>query len=143
MPVIDGSTSTYPYTRALYSALFLIMTAILRCLPAHSKSYYSYDRLISGEADFLIISTKPTEDTLKKAKAAGVTLELTPIAHDAMVFFTNGQNSIAGLSSQQIRSIYVDNSTANWAELGAPDAVFIPYCRNRDAAVRPRWKSFS
>lgn len=142
MPVIDGSTSTYPYTRALYSALFLNYDGHPTMPAAHSKSYYSYDRLISGEADFLIISTKPTEDTLKKAKAAGVTLELTPIAHDAMVFFTNGQNSIAGLSSQQIRSIYVDNSIANWAELGAPDAVFIPYCRNRDSGSQAQMEEF-
>ena len=48
----------------------------------------------------------------------------------------------AGLSSQQIRSIYVDNSIANWAELGGPDAVFIPYCRNKDSGSQAQMEEF-
>ena len=142
MPVIDGSTSTYPYTTTLFGTLFFNYTGHPAFPESHSKSYYSYDRLISGEANLLIISTKPTEDTLAKAKAAGVELELTPIAYDAMVFFTNSENPIDGLTMDQIRTIYVDNPYTNWQALGGPDAAFIPYCRNMDSGSQAQMEEF-
>lgn len=142
MPVIDGSTSTYPYTQAVYGALFSNYDNHASYPASHSKSYYSYDRLISGEADILFISTKPTEDTLRKAKAAGVELELIPIAHDAMVFFTNGANPVEGLTSAQIQSVYIENKYTNWNQLGGPDAKFIPYCRNMDSGSQAQMEEF-
>lgn len=142
MPVIDGSTSTLPYTNAVYAAMFSNYYNHPSIPEKHSKSYYSYERLISGEADILFISTKPTEDTLAKAEAAGVELELIPIAYDAMVFFTNGENSIDDLTMDQIREIYVDNSYTNWSELGGPEAGLIPYCRNADSGSQAQMEEF-
>ena len=142
MPVIDGSTSTLPYTHAVYGALYTNGDNHPSYPEKHSKSYYSYERLISGEADVLFISTKPTEDTLRKAAQAGVTLELHPIAYDAMVFFTNGANPIDGLTTQQIKDIYVKNAYDNWADLGGPDAALIPYCRNADSGSQALMEEF-
>lgn len=142
MPVIDGSTSTLPYTNAVYGAMFSNYYNHPSIPEKHSKSYYSYERLINGEADVLFISTKPTEDTLAKAKAAGVELELIPIAYDAMVFFTNGENAIENLTMDQIRNIYVDNAYANWSELGGPNAGLIPYCRNADSGSQAQMEEF-
>lgn len=142
MPVIDGSTSTLPYTNAVYGAMFSNYYNHPAIPKKHSKSYYSYERLINGEADILFISTKPTEDTLAKAKAAGVELELIPIAYDAMVFFTNGENPIDGLTMEQIRDIYVDNSYTNWSQLGGPNAGLIPYCRNADSGSQAQMEEF-
>lgn len=142
MPVIDGSTSTLPYTHAVYGALFSNSYYHPSRPEKHSKSYYSYDRLISGEADILFISTKPTQDTLAKARAAGVELELIPIAYDAMVFFTNIENSADNLSMEQIREIYVNNTYDNWSQLGGPDAGLIPYCRNMDSGSQAQMEEF-
>lgn len=142
MPVIDGSTSTLPYTNAVYGALYTNYYNHPDMPRSHSKSYYSYERLINGEADILFISTKPTEDTLAKAMAAGVELELVPIAHDAMVFFTNGENTADNLTVEQIRNIYVDNAYDNWTELGGPDAGLIPYCRNADSGSQAQMEEF-
>lgn len=142
MPAIDGSTSTLPYTNVVYGALFINSNKHPSHPGKHSKSYYSYERLINGEADLLFISTKPTEDTLAKAAAAGVELELIPIAHDAMVFFTNSENSMENLTMEQIRSIYVDNAYDNWKELGGPDAGLIPYCRNADSGSQAQMEEF-
>ncbi len=142
MPVIDGSTSTLPYTNAVYSALFTNSDKHPAHPRKHSKSYYSYDRLISGEADVLFSSTKPTEDTLAKARAAGVELELIPIAHDAMVFFTNAENPMENLTMEQIRAIYVDNAYESWSELGGPEAGLIPYCRNADSGSQAQMEEF-
>lgn len=100
---------------------------------SHSKSHASYQRLIRGEVDVIIASVYPASDILQMAADAGVELELIPIAYDAMVFFTNIDNPAEGLTSEQIREIYVNNSVTNWNQLGGPDAGFVPYCRNNDS----------
>lgn len=133
MPVIDGSTSTYPFTDAVYAALFSNGSLHPDKPEAHSKSHASYERLINGEVDMLFASVYPASDILALAEENGVELELIPIAYDAMVFFTNKDNPAENLTSEQISAIYVDNAYDNWSELGGPDALLYPYCRNNDS----------
>ena len=142
MPVIDGSTSTYPYTMAVYGALFANYGNHPQFPDGNSKSFYSYDRLISGEADVLFASTKPTQDTLNKAAAAGVELELIPMAYDAMVFFTNRDNPAENLTMEQIRNVYVNNAYTNWNQMGGTDALLVPFCRNRDSGSQAQMEEF-
>ncbi len=133
MPVIDGSTSTYPFTEAVYSCLFYNGYEHKEKPKKHSKSYASYEKLINGENDVIIASVYPAQEILDLAKENNVELELVPIAYDAMIFFTNKANSIENLTQEQITNIYVDNKYANWEELGGPDAALYPYARNYDS----------
>lgn len=133
MPIIDGSTSTYPFTDAIYSTLFNNGYTHPQKPLKHSKSHASYQRLINGEVDVIIASVYPAEDIIQMAKDKNVELEMIPIAYDAMVFFTNKDNSAEGLTMEQISDIYVDNKYKNWSELGGPDALLYPYCRNNDS----------
>lgn len=133
MPVVDGSTSTYPFTRAVYNMLFYNGENHAQYPEKHSKSHVSYQRLIHGEVDMIFASVYPASDILEMAKEVGVEIELIPIAYDAQVFFTNSANSIEGLTTEQISNIYVNNAYANWKELGGPDATLLPYCRNNDS----------
>ena len=133
MPEIDGSTSTYPYTSGLYSALFSNYSNHPQFPESHSKSYESYERLISGEVDVLFAATKASQEQEDQAKKQGITLEYIPIAKDAMVFFTNEENPVQGLTTAQIQDIYVRSAYRNWKEVGGPDAALLPYCRNTDS----------
>lgn len=133
MPVIDGSTSTYPFTEAIYANLFSNGYNHPEKPAKHSKSHKTYERLIAGEIDAMIASVYPAEDILALAKENNVELELIPIAYDAMVFFTNKDNPAKGLTTQQITDIYVDNKYSNWKELGGSDSVLYPYARNYDS----------
>jgi len=133
MPSLDGSTSTYPYTCTLYDSLFTNHAAHPSFPAAHSKSHASYERLIAGEVDALFAATKPSADLTAQAKAAGVELECIPIAHDAMVFFTNAENPVSSLMVEQLQGIYAQNIYDNWSRLGGTDAKLLPYCRNRDS----------
>ena len=133
MPIIDGSTSTYPFTQAVYGALFHNGAAHEQLPQKHSKSHASYQRLINGEVDMLFASVYPASDILKMSEEKGVELELIPIAYDAMIFFTNKDNPIEGLTKSQISDIYVDNAYENWAEIGGSNALLYPYCRNNDS----------
>ena len=96
MPVIDGSTSTYSYTTSLYGALFSNWVRHPQYPESHSKSHESYERLINGEVDVLFAATKASQELEALAEEQGVELEYIPIAYDAMVFFTNAENSITG-----------------------------------------------
>lgn len=133
MPIIDGSTSTYPFTEAVYGSLFFNGRSHKQFPQKHSKSHASYERLINGEVDMLFASVYPASDILELARQSGVELELIPIAYDAMIFFTNADNPIKGLTKEQISDIYVNNAYDNWAELGGSDALLYPYCRNNDS----------
>ena len=133
MPVIDGSTSTYPFTQAVYGNLFSNGDNHPSKPKKHSKSHAAYQRLINGEIDMSFASVYPANDILKMAEEKGVELELIPIAYDAMIFFTNKDNSIEGLTTEQISNIYVNDAYENWNEVGGPDALMYPYCRNNDS----------
>lgn len=133
MPIIDGSTSTYPFTQAVYSQLFCNGYAHELYPQSHSKSHASYERLINGEVDMLFASVYPASDILALAEEKGVELELIPIAYDAMIFFTNADNPAEGLTKEQISNIYVNNAYENWSEIGGSDALLYPYCRNNDS----------
>ncbi len=133
MPTIDGSTSTYPFTQAVYGALFSNGFAHEQFPTSHSKSHASYQRLINGEVDMLFASVYPASDILEMAEEKGVELELIPIAYDAMIFFTNKDNPATGLTKEQITNIYVNDAYDNWSEVGGSDALMYPYCRNNDS----------
>lgn len=133
MPIIDGSTSTYPFTEEVYRALFVNATTHPQYPRKHSKSHASYERLINGEVDMLFASVYPASDILALAEEKGVELELVPIAYDAMIFFTNPENPVDGLTKEQISEIYVNNSYETWEDLGGTDAKLYPYCRNNDS----------
>ena len=133
MPVIDGSTSTYPFTQAVYGNLFSNGILHPDMPKKHSKSHATYQRLINGEIDMSFASVYPASDILKMAEEKGVELELIPIAYDAMIFFTNAENSSKGLTKEQITNIYVNDAYENWNEIGGEDALLYPYCRNNDS----------
>ena len=133
MPIIDGSTSTYPFTEAVYGNLFSNGMNHPDKPQKHSKSHATYQKLINGEVDMSFASVYPASDILAMAEENGVELELIPIAYDAMIFFTNKDNTIDGLTTEQISNIYVNDAYDNWSEVGGPDALMYPYCRNNDS----------
>ncbi len=142
MPTIDGSTSSYPFTEAVYRNLFLNGYAHPEKPAKHSKSHASYERLIAGDVDMLFAATEPSSDILALAEEQGVELELVPIAYDAMIFFTNAQNPINGLTSEQISEMYVNNTYDNWNQVGGTDALLYPYCRNNDSGSHSMMEKF-
>ena len=140
-PIIDGSTSSYPITQAVYSRLFENSENHPDMPAAHSKTIESYKRLINGEVDIIIVPD-PSEDVTALAEQSGVELEFVPIANEALVFFTNGGNSITGLTTQQIKDIYINNAYDNWSRLGGEDAPFAAYCRNNDSGSHAQMEKF-
>jgi phosphate transport system substrate-binding protein len=88
----------------------------------HSQTSEAYKALIDGKTVLLLIARGPTADELKAARDKRVELVLEPVALDALVFVVNPKNPIAGLSLEQVRSVFGGKVT-RWSQLGATGAL--------------------
>ncbi|RJE90511.1 PstS family phosphate ABC transporter substrate-binding protein [Paenibacillus sp. 1011MAR3C5] len=128
LPIMDGATALYP----LYSAFAMAVYPEkaydhIRSEVRSTKTSQAYDSLISGEAD-VIFAAEPSERQRGDALAAGVELKLTPIGREAFVFFTHADNSVNGLTTEQIQDIY-SGEISNWNELGGKSAAIRAFQR--------------
>lgn len=128
-PRIDGSTSTLGIVRIICDAAGYgydeLPTEAMKTVP-------SYRALIAGDLD-LIIVPYASQDVLAEAEAAGVELEFTKIAAEALIFITPAENTAQNITYDQVREIYLHNGIDNWTALGGPDRRLVPICRNADS----------
>jgi phosphate transport system substrate-binding protein len=153
LPVVDGSTSTLPMRMLLLCGLLDIpcdwagepsWSPELFVLPVESDSagaaqltehvvnsgtHDAYLSLVSGASDVIIVAREPSDEERAAAEAAGLTLEVRPVAWDAFVFLVNGANPVDDLTREQIRGIYSGQVT-DWAQVGGPGLPIQPYQRD-------------
>jgi len=110
------------------------LTASTDELPEHSATgtHQAYLNLIEGRADLIVVARAPSEDESRLAVAAGRRLELHPIALDAFVFIVNKDNPVEGLSTREIRDIYMGRLTS-WSEVGGDEAGIHPFQRDENS----------
>lgn len=142
-PRVDGSTSTHPLqvltackllkvecTWTTPSLLFSTERGIGPDLAAslakngeivfnifHTGTHQSYVNLIQNNTDLILVARLPSEDEVKEASQAGVTLDVHPMALDAFVFLAHKDNPVRSLTLEQIRAIY-SGKTTEWSALG-------------------------
>lgn len=85
----------------------------------YSSTDEGFDKLLKDEVDVLI-STYPSDDYITRAEANGIDLEITPIAKDGFVFFTNPTNSLDSIKVSDIQKIY-NGQIKNWSQIGGAD----------------------
>jgi phosphate transport system substrate-binding protein len=127
LPRLDGATALYPLYSAFVRAVYpegeyrpyedlygknAGPAPIVVC----SKTSTAFENLIDGYADVVFLMGVSGEQKAM-AEARGLTLTLTPIGHEAFVFFVNNRNSVANLSTDDIRRIYSGEVT-NWSDVG-------------------------
>lgn len=155
-PRVDGSTSAGPLATAVACDIYDIPCGWQKGLfgerlfapdpeyleefdarlngrsPSMSGTHDAYLDLIAGKADIILVAREPSESELREAEAAGVTLDVRPVALDAFVFIAGVKNPVDGLTVAQARAIYTGDIT-NWKELGGPDVPIQAYQRNEDS----------
>ena len=141
-PIIDGSTSTLPLNTIIACELMGLnykwkekeishgssnwsvepqivgslrqkFDKVIKC----SQTHNSIINLIDREADIVLSARTMSSDEQKYAESQGVILIETPIALDAFIFIVNPQNSIEGLTTENIQDIYTGKIT-EWEEFG-------------------------
>ena len=130
-PRIDGSTSLIPLEAGIRAAIFGKSIEQAEKDVAHTTTWGSFKRLLSGDAD-MIFSTPISAEQQKMADEAGIKLEQVPVVKEAFVFVVNAKNPVDALSQQQIKDIYSGKIT-NWKQVGGSDEPIIAYQRNTDS----------
>ena len=123
---LDGSRWMEPYTTTveMEPAVQWISTHVV-----HKGTHEAYVNLIEGRTDLILVARAPSPDEEQLALKNGVTLDVRPVAVDAFVFLLHQDNRLAGLTLDQLRSIYAGQIT-NWREVGGRDARINAYQRN-------------
>ncbi len=145
-PSLDGSTVCVPMAMELARQLLDMREDDLKGFVAFSTTHYAYERLIGSTPNptvtiqsenvmmdnthpvDVILATEPSDDELKMAADAGVTLKKVPFCYDAFVFLVNAKNPVNDLSLEEIRGIYT-GAVRNWSAVGGADAGIIPFQR--------------
>ena len=143
-PRIDGSTSTLPLVQGIYKRMFLPLDGDgdrWSGMPQKaSKTMPSYERLIKGEVD-LIIVPDPSKEVEQMAGNAGIELAYIPIGAEALVFITHKDNPVNNISASQVQKVYVDMSIADWSELGGKNGRIVPISRNADSGSQAQMEN--
>ncbi|MCL2199359.1 MAG: substrate-binding domain-containing protein [Defluviitaleaceae bacterium] len=142
-PRINGSTSTIPLVQNIFMSMFehtqgrgLDDRFIFSMwdwdpywLGGAARTIPSYELLIGNYVDMILVP-EPSVAALRLAEDAGVELEFTPVAVEALVFLTSMENPVYDITREQLLGIYSDRSITNWAQLGGLDGAIVPLNRN-------------
>ena len=130
-PTIDGSTSTKPMASAIKSLLLGMDREEADESMEFHKTSKSFEYLMSGEADILIVA-QPSEEVFQSMDDKNFDYEMEPFALEALVFVCNVDNPVDSLTHEQIVDIYTGKIT-NWKEVGGNDEPIIAVQRNHSS----------
>ncbi len=105
-PVTGGSAMTAGLDRAVRSYLTGQSEAEAVRKTLHTAEDEAYEALLSGKADLIYVTGRPSDAWEKKAKEKGLSLEATAVARDALVFYVNEKNPVKSLTKDDLKKIY-------------------------------------
>ena len=109
-------------------------------LAISTSTHDAYTNLVEGKCDLNLTARAPSEDEVATAKKKGVTIELRPIAKDALVFIVNQNNPIKSIGRQEILQIY-QGKMKSWAQLGGAATNIVALWRERNSGSRELFDS--
>lgn len=104
-------------------------------LAISTSTHDAYTNLVEGNCDLNLAARAPSAEELALAKKKGVTLELRPIARDALVFIVNHRNSVKSIGRNELLEIY-QGKLGNWAQLGGAATNIAALWRERNSGSR-------
>ena len=126
-PRVDASLAIHPLVDAIAANFLCVDESELDYEYTTSRSSDVYHNLIDGNVDVIFAAEISPEDEAYAAQQ-GVELKIIPATASAFVFIVNSENSVDGLTFEQIQDIYTGKIT-NWSQVGGVDADIIPYQR--------------
>jgi phosphate transport system substrate-binding protein len=104
-------------------------------LAISTSTHDAYTNLVEGKCDLNLTARAPSADELAIARKKGVTIELRPIAKDALVFIVNQKNLIKSIGRQEVMQIYQGHINS-WAQFGGVARSIVPLWRERNSGSR-------
>ncbi|MBQ1482796.1 MAG: substrate-binding domain-containing protein [Erysipelotrichaceae bacterium] len=169
MPVLDGAEACYPLYAAIAKAVYKdigdIETDALKQAEASrdqkpavydkekmdvlfnngkivtfTNTLQGYERLTNREVD-LFFGARPSAHQREMASDKHEQILSMPIGKEAFVFFTEKDNPVDGLSSEQLRAIY-HGDIVNWKEVGGKNEKIVAFQRPEDSGSQAMMKWF-
>jgi len=131
-PRMDGSPSTAPLAQAVACVLLGESRENIADMTIFSRTTQAFRNFAAGLCDILIVG-EPTPGVLDELAAQGFSIDMAPIAVDALVFIVNASNPVDNLTSEQVRGIYAGEIT-NWQQVGGDDIEITAFQRNEEAS---------
>jgi len=131
---IEGSTTVGPiadafadYLKGLYPSLEITVNK--------TGSGNGAAALIDGRCDIATMSRfMKVEEEFKKAVDKGICPVAHVVAMDGVCVIVHPSNPIKGLTTAQVRDIYL-GKIKNWKELGGPDTAIVPVSRDTSSGT--------
>lgn len=130
-PTMDGSTANIPLGEEVYSFLTGATKEEAKLNLKFNKTQDSYRKLVSKEADILLVY-EPSQIILQELQEAQEELLFKPLGRDALVFLANESNPVKTLTREQIVDIYT-GVTTNWSKVGGNNTEILPFQRPEDS----------
>lgn len=131
-PKMGGSLANLPLGEAVTSTVLGIdREEASEMISFEGSTTDNYRQLVDGDFD-IILAYEMSEEAKAYCEEKNVELEYDVIGVDALVFIAGKENSVEGISSEQIKEIYRGNIT-NWNQIGGDNEKIIPYQRNKDS----------
>lgn len=144
-PRLDGVPAALPVYAAIAEAVYApatvwaddgVIDPVIDCSGTES----ALSSLIAGKRDIIFIPAL-TQAEEEAVQALGLTLKLSPLFADALVFLVHKNNPVSALSSDQIRAIYTGRIT-NWQQLGGEKRDIRAFQRQAGSAVQRDFLAF-
>ena len=136
--VINGSTTVLPVVQKAGES-FMASHPDVELSISGGGSGNGIKALIEKQCDIAMSSRDIKEKEVEAAKKNGVTPNRIAIAVDAIVPVVNPANTVAALTSAQLRDIY-NGKITNWKEVGGADGKIVVISRDTSSGTFECWQ---
>ncbi len=105
-PVTGGSAMTAGLDRVVRTNMTGEEEASAVRKTLHTAEKEAYEALLNGEAKLIYVPGRPSDAWEEQAKGKGLSLEATPVARDALVFYVNEKNPVKSVTKDELKKIY-------------------------------------
>lgn len=110
---VDGSSTVFPITEAVAEEFQKAQKGKVNVTVGISGTGGGFKKFCAGETDISNASRPIKPEEMKACKAAGISYIELPIAFDALTVVVNKANPINTISTDQLKSLYIQGSKIN------------------------------
>jgi phosphate transport system substrate-binding protein len=115
---VDGSSTVFPITEAVAEEFQKAQKGKVNVTVGISGTGGGFKKFCAGEIDITNASRPITPKEMQACKAAGISFIELPVAFDALTVVVNKANPLNSISTDQLKSIFIQGSKMNnWEQV--------------------------